>query len=321
MEIIGLIVDQEPHACWDWNLSEKNIEFLDGIDAEYFRYVAEVHADHLEGDDRHKSALALRITYSQALEVLFALLSSLVQAPNCVVGWMLSYNNYQLRNVVKKIHNHEQVYTRFKDQEVSWDILSKYVHSYLGYDEEKTQWIREGFGKLWRRFANDFLDENFTQEYNGAKHGLRTRPGGFTLAIGIEETPGVPASPEKMQNLGGSKFGTSYFSREKILENNRINFRPRRQSRNWDPYNFINGLGFLSMSISNVIAFLRILNKVDPKKCSFLTPKEDGFFDAPWERSVGVINCGFDTIIRAENIRPVTKEEIFASYCEQNTES
>jgi hypothetical protein len=67
------------------------------------------------------------------------------------------------------------------------------------------------------------------------KHGLRTRPGGLTLAIGFEETPGIPAPPEKMHNLGGSKFGTSYFSREKVLESNRINFRPRRQSRNWDP--------------------------------------------------------------------------------------
>jgi hypothetical protein len=75
------------------------------------------------------------------------------------------------------------------------------------------------------------------------------------------------------------------------------------------------------MSINNVIAYLRILNKVDPKQCKFLTPKENGLFDAPWERSVGIINCGFDKIIRAENVRPVTKEEIFASYCDQNTES
>lgn len=318
METIGFTVDEEPNACWDWDLSQKNIEFLDSIDAEYFRYVAEVHADHLEGEDCHRSALALRSTYSQALEVLFALLSSLVQAPNCVVGWMLSYKNHQLKNVVRKINDHEQVYTRLNKQKISWDHLSKHVHSHLGYEQEKMQWIREGFGKLWRSFANDFLDEKFTQEYNGAKHGLRIRPGGFTLAIGLEEIPGTPAPPNKMHNIGGSKFGTSYFSREKILENNRINFRPRRQSRNWDPYNFINGLGFLSMSINNVIEFLRILNKVDPKDCKFLTPKKDGFFNAPWERSVGVINFDFDKIIKSENVRPVTKEEIFSSYCEQN---
>ena len=309
------MVDNEPNACWDWDLCEKNIEFLEGIDSEYFMYVAEAHAVHLESDDRHKSALALRIAYSQALEVLFALLASLVQAPDCVVGWMLTYKNYQLRNVVRKINNSEELYTKFKEPNISWDILSKYVHSYVGYDQEKTQWIKEGFGKLWKRYANDFLDEKFTQEYNSAKHGLRTRPGGFTLSIGLEKEPGIPASPDEMHSLGGSKFGTSYFYRDNIFNKNKINFRPSRQSRNWDPYNFVNGLGFLSMSINNVISVLRIINKVEPKKCKFLTPKEDGFFDTPWERPVGVINFNCDRNLNTENALPVNKEEIIKSYC------
>jgi hypothetical protein len=318
MEIISFAVDEEPHACWDFDLSQKNMEFLNGIDVGYFEYVAEAHAEALEGDNRHRAALALRITYSQALEVLFALLSSMVQAPNCVVGWMLSYNNRQLRNVVRKIDSHQPVLTRFIEKDISWDLLAKYVHSYLGYDQAKMDWIRDGFGKLWRRFASDFLDEKFIDEYNGAKHGLRVRPGGFTLAIGIQEVPGTPASDDKMQNLGGSKFGTSYFVRERILDNNKMNFRPRRHSRNWDPYNFINGLMLLSMSINNVIASLRILNKVDPKECKFWTPNEDGFFDAPWQRSVGVINFDFDRIIRPENVRPVTREQALATYHESN---
>lgn len=320
MEIIGFTIDEEPHACWDWDLSQKNVEFLDGIDADYFRYVSEVYADHLEGENRQRAALALRIAYSQALEVLFALISSMVQAPTCVVGWMLSYKNFQLNNVVKKINDHKEVYTRLSDRNITWDNLAKYVHSYLGYDHDKIQWVKEGFGKLWRRFANDFLDEKFSEEYNAAKHGLRTRSGGFTLSIGLQEQPNIPASSEKMHILGGSKFGTSYFRREKLLENNRINFRPRRQSRNWDPYNFINGLGFLSMSINNVIQFLKILNKIDPKECKFMTPEEDGFFDSPWVRSVGVINFDADKIIRPENVCPVTKKEILSSYYEQKTE-
>lgn len=317
MEIIGFIANTKPYACWDWDLNQKNIEFLEGIDAEYFRYIAEAHAEHLEGENRHRAALALRISYSQALEALMALLCASVQAPNCVIGWMLSYNNSDLKNVVKKISNQKEVYTRLKGRPISWELIAQYIHSNLSFDQLKKEWIIKGFGKLWRKFANDFLDDKFSMEYNGAKHGLRTRPGGFSLAIGFQDAPNVPVSPDKMQSLGGSKYGTSYFTREKLVENDRINFRPRRQSRNWDPYNFINGLGLLSVSINNVISYLRILNKFDPKNCRFITPNDKDFADAPWMKSVGVINFDFDKVITPEKVKPVTKEEIFSSYMEQ----
>lgn len=318
MEIKVFTVDETPYACWDWDLESKNLEFLAGIDSDYFRYVAEAHAAHLEGDDRHRAALSLRISYSQALEVLFSLLCATVQAPNCVVGWMISYKNFELSNVVRKITNSQPVHNRFKDGPISWDLLAKHVHSYLEGDTEKINWIQTGFGKLWRRFAGDFLDEKLTQEYNSAKHGLRTRPGGFSLAIGLQETPDQPAPPEKMQSLGGSKYGTSYFAREKIIENDRINIRPRRQARNWNPENLLNGLTLLAMSINNTLSFLQIVNKVERRQYKYLIPIEEDFFRDPWKESVGVINCQFDRIINPEYVRPVTREQILASYSEQD---
>lgn len=318
LQIILFTVDETPYACWDWELSQKNIEFLEGIDSDYFRYVAESNSDNLGDEDKHRAALSLRIAYSQALEVLFSLLCAAAQAPNCVVGWMLAYKNSELRNVVRKITNIQRINSRLKGDPITWELIAKYVHSHLTYDAKKVEWIQSGFGKLWVRFAKDFLDEKFTREYNSAKHGLRTKLGGFSLAIGLQDVPGKSAPSEKMLNLGGSKYGTSYFSYEKISEKDRINFRPRRHSRNWHPENLINGLHLLSVSINNVLSFLRIVNKVEVSKCKFLTPATEDFYKYPWIKSAGAIDFSADRIIKPEYVNPATKDQILKSYSKRD---
>ncbi len=314
MESVTFVVNETPYACWDWELQRKNLEFLDGIDAEYFKYAAEANLGHLEGDNKHRAALALRLSYSQGLETLLALLCSLVQSPECVIGWMLSYKNSELRNVVRKISDREDVYSMLKDKPVTWELLARHVHSPLNFDEEKRKWIQKGFKHLWSQFAHDFLDESSSNEYNSAKHGMRARAGGFYLAVGPEENPGVPAPPEKMQSLGGSEFGTSFFIRERIVENNNTNFRPRRHSRNWHPENLANGLILLSTSINNVVDFLRMINGVKPEKCRFMTPNSEAAFEQPWKHSVGVNNASFDLIIKPSDISPFAKKDILSTY-------
>ncbi len=313
MEVIKFAVDKTPYACWDWELKKKNLDFLKGIDAEYFRYIAEANAVNLDGDDKQRAALAIRLAYSQGLEVLFALLCSAIQAPQCVVGWMLSYKNSELECLISKINKGEKVFSRFKEQPIGWYSLAKYVHSYLSYEPEKLGWIHEGFGKLWSRFSREFTDEGISQEYNSAKHGLRTSLGGFFLRIGFEEKPGVLAPSKNMRPLGGSVFGTSYFRREKV-GNTWLNFRPRHQSRNWDPQNLIHKLVLLSMSIKNVASFLRILNGEQPEECEFTTPSTKEAFDQPWRRSVGITSTGMDTVLNPEHISPCTKDEVLESY-------
>lgn len=318
MEHVKFVVDETPHACWDWHLQRKNIEFLEGIDSDYFRYVAESNLVGLESEDQQRAALSLRLSYSHGLETLFALLCSMVQAPQCVIGWMISYKNSELRNVVRKITKKENLYSRLKFSPVTWDLLAKHVHSNLGFDEEKLKWIQEGFGQIWKIFADDYLSEGSYQEYNGGKHGLRTRLGGFYFAVGKEDTPGVPAPPEKMQTIEGSEFGTSFFTRETIINNNRINFRPRTQSRNWKPAHLANGLVLLSMSINNILSFLRILNGIKPEKCRFNTPTERLVFKEPWKLCLGGTSINIDTTIRSENITQFSKDDILSSYLKQD---
>ena len=119
MQVVQFVIDETPYACWDWELTRKNLEFLEGIDADYFRYVAETNGANLEGEDKHRAALSLRLAYSQGLETLFALLCSAVQAPQCVVGWMLSYKNEELQQLVQKITESYPKYLA-KSNQVFW---------------------------------------------------------------------------------------------------------------------------------------------------------------------------------------------------------
>jgi hypothetical protein len=317
LEVVTFVIHETPFACWDWELQKKNLEFLEGIDADYFKYVADLNLKNLESNDKHKAALSLRMAYSHGLESLFALLCSLVQAPQCSIGWILNYKNSDLVKLVGKISKNEAIYTRFKKTPISWKLLANRIYANLDYDQEKIALIQDGFGKLWSRFASEFVDDNFILEYNGIKHGLRAKPGGFHLSLGPEVTPGVPAPPKKMISLGGSTFGTSYFVKEHIISSNKINFRPRRHFRNWSPQNLTKGLILISMSIKNVISFLRIFNGVDPKKCQVETPTTKETFEEPWKESIGVTHFDFDLVIEKEHIALFSKDDIFKSYTEK----
>jgi hypothetical protein len=313
MKTVKFMVDERPFACSDWKLREKNLEFLRGVDPCYFQYAALSHVSSLDGDNRQYASLAIRIAYSQGMESLFAFLAAAAQAPECVVGWLLAYRNVDLKSVVRKISTSTLTHSRLKQTAFDWEYLSTVVHSYLGYDKAKTEWIQSGFGRLWSRLAREFVDEKFSLEYNSLKHALRPRPGGAIVTVGAEPAPGVAPPPEEMKNIGGSEFGTSYFIIEKIGDG-RLNFRPKRQAQNWIPQNLVNGLLLIAMSIRNVVSFLRILNGEPPADCRFENPDLREAFISPWALSPGVLSISIDTAIRPEDVRLCSKEDVVASY-------
>lgn len=318
LKYVPFVVDEKPFVCWDWNLRQKNIDFLEGIDAEFYKYIAETHGNNLNNDNKQKAALAIRISYYQAMEVLFALLCSMVQAPACVLGWMLSYTNSDLRTVVKKIKNNEDIYSRWNLKNITWHKLSDLVHSFIS-PENKKEWVAKRFGDFWLRLLSDFLDIKNIQEYNSAKHGLRASPGGFIFSVGVEKEPGKPAPPEKMEKIGGSEFGTSFYYRDHIFRNNKVNFSPKNQHLNWNPTYLANALYLISMSINNVISALRIINKVEPGKCKFLTPDKEESLELFWKQSRDIMSFNYNVNINVKIVHPITKEKIISSYDDNKT--
>lgn len=314
------LVDERAFCLWDQDVKKINLDFLNDIDPEYFEYLADVNFEKL-GDEKEEThqyaALAIRTAFSQGLETLFALLFASIQAPHCVPAWMNLYKNNELYSLVRKINEYKKINSLLKVQVLNWSTISEAIYEALLLDDkEKESTIKRGFGQLWSRFAAIFLQDDFGNEYNSIKHGLRIRTGGFSFAMGVQDAPGIPAPKERMMLMGKSKFGTSYYDINRI-GSMKEHVQIRRNSRNWDPEDMVWGLKLISISISNVISALKIHNGIKPDDVQFHWPSDLESFNGPWKRSrtLGVTSMtGFGLILPPQLEAEFSKDEIIQNY-------
>jgi len=305
-------VDTRPICVQDPEILERNREFLARVDCTYFIYLADVHAAQLDGENAQAAALSLRAAYSHGLEALFAFLGALIQAPECVYGWLAKYRNHELASLIGKIGSGKPVLTKLHAKILKWNDLSAVVHE--GLVLQRTQAIKEGYARLWQRFATDFLNKEFQDEYNSIKHGFRAKSGGFTLAIGPEEVPGVQCPPEKMVSLGGSEYGSVIFAVESLAKGDGINFRSRRRLRNWSPVNFGNALHLIAMSLNNITGRLRIQAGDDPTKIQYRHPTDLESFEVPWREAPGVLASAIDYEVDRSLLPLLDKDQVLSVY-------
>jgi hypothetical protein len=317
-----ILVGERPLCVWGTDIKSLALEFLDNLDATYFEYIANTHSQYITEDKpREKesqfAALAIRTAYSQALETLFALLCAAVQAPYCIHAWIDKYQSRELYVLVRKIHNREPVETLLSVKRVTWQTIAEAIfESLVLEDKEKETRIKQDFGNLWFQFAAQLLDNNFSLEYNSIKHGLRVRPGGFYIAIGAEEKPGVAAPKEKMHLLGKSEFGSHFFAAKKISENTQ-HIEMKRHHRNWSTQDLCWGLHLISLSIANIKSALRIINGVPATDVKFEWATDRDSYQEPWKRArqIGVTSMsGFQIDIKPDFITTFSKDEILAGY-------
>lgn len=106
LEVKVFAAGEDPYCVWDWDLRDRNIQYLKSFDPHYFDYMARTNAAHLGAEDtgeRRRAATAIRAAYHHGLECFFALLFATLQAPDCIVGWMQVYTPAKLRNLVKAL--------------------------------------------------------------------------------------------------------------------------------------------------------------------------------------------------------------------------
>ncbi len=311
LECIEFVVDETPRACWEWDLRQRNLAFLQGLSPEYFDYVARTSFPQLDTEDKHHAALAIRTAYSQALETLFALLCAAAQAPDCTLGWMLAYQPFQLRNVVERIAEGLPILHRLP-KSPTWTYLAELTHGGADAPPDRLTWLIDNTARAWQRFASEFLHEVTSAEYNSAKHGLRTHLGGFTMRYGKGRPQGQPIDLESMTPIVTSEFGTRFFTLTRLGD--KTNFRPLDTAHNWDPEQLANRLVFLSWSITNVILALRRHNGDAAEGCQFVVPNEQEVFDKLWKRRLGStwINVGIE--LTPEHIRARSDDDILRSY-------
>jgi hypothetical protein len=314
-----VVIDERPLFFWDIGIKEKNLRFIEQIDSDYFNYIANVNFSILQNPDenevdktnRQHAAIAMRMAYSQALEVLFSFIFSAVQSPDFVIGWFLKYTNSNLESVVNKIRSHQRVRSRFSTTIRSWKDITNLI--FIGLEETQKQMFArslDNYSTLLAQFAQDFADDSFNDEYNSLKHGLRVNMGGFHLAIGAEDVPGVPEKPENMRLMAHSEFGTTFYTSEKIEETS--NFVIHQKSRNWNPENYYHALHLISMTIKNVKVFLKRINgSLD--ELNYLIPEQPDFHRKPW--LIGSrMSFGMNSQINTTAVPLLSKEEILSIY-------
>ena len=126
-------------------------------------------------------------------------------------------------------------------------------------------------------------------------------PGGFYLAIGAEETPGVPAAPDAMRSMGGSPYGSTFFEIERLGTGKRSpHIRARSVSVNWSAKGLCGRLALISLSIANIVGALQCAMGADPAAIEFVRPDREEAFDDVWI-SVGVTSSSMDSIVRIDS--------------------
>jgi len=278
--MVGFLVDERPHIFV--NDAGANRRFLEGIDRHYWAYQAMVHGEQLESDDagrRQHAAAALRVVYSQGLETMFAFIAALVQSPRFPIGWLARYTNADLRSVVRKIHE-ERAFPCALKEHPSWTAVANLVFGLIA-EPTRTELV-EHFPRFWYRLANRFLEERFEPEYNNLKHGLRAHVSGFGISVGIQDSPDVPAPRERMQSIGGSEYGSTFWLPRKI-DGRRFTFElSRLVSCAWAPGQFAAALPLIGMTINDVAARALLVADADSTKTEFVWPADADAYEAPW---------------------------------------
>src|SRR4051794_13459137 len=85
MKGIVIPVGGDPYAVWEWDLRDRNVEFLSQIDDGYFDNLARAHYSAIEGDESSHAALALRAVLledGKADEAIREFQANLMEAPN-----------------------------------------------------------------------------------------------------------------------------------------------------------------------------------------------------------------------------------------------
>ncbi|MCJ7481574.1 MAG: hypothetical protein MUO31_01265 [Thermodesulfovibrionales bacterium] len=314
------IVGERPFCLWDDNIKKITLEFLDGLNPQFFSYIAnslENKSDDENNSDSQQSALLIRMIYSIALESFFALLASAIQSPYCVPAWINLYKPFELKNIIEKIHNEKPILTCLNAETLSWSSISILLLSCLVLEDKvKESEIKTGFAQLWTSFASEYLETGFSDEYNSIKHGLRVHPGSHKVFMGIQNKIGEPVPIDKLELISKSDFGTSFLKSEAIGEN-KHHQRLKRFRRNWSPIEMAKKLILLQMSIANIQSSLRILNGVPSDKVQFEWPED---FVNPEDSvsrtsTIGLTSTsGPNMVIKPENIIQYSKDDILKHY-------
>lgn len=315
LETCNFMVCDRPFCIWDVGLSEKNLNSIKAISADFFDYIANLHVKQLDTDNKQLAALAIRMAYHHSLETLFSLICATIQAPICIYAWLLKYQIKDIRELLQNAN--KKGFSAYNHPFHSKEISSWKDFSFLVFRCDKNSGhedIAVLFAKFWDKLSVDFTDEAFHQEYNGIKHGYRCKPGGFALSFGPELEPGKPCPNEKMKLLGKSDYGSSFYVAEKFGNPMKKdpNFKTTHRSLGWNAEGNAHALVLISMSISNIKSYLLSINS-KIQEIQYIIPEDENYFERPWESAPTLPKMQFNLNFKEHLVHKKQSDEIIDS--------
>lgn len=304
------VVNEEPYNLVDFNVKQKNKEFIEGIDAEYFQYILKVHLNADESD-KHRGSIALKAALHHAMETFFALLGTYVQAHDCSYAWVAKYKNSELRDFIERIHEKDNLFTKLVLDEVSWEGIASHIFQCDTSTADEQKSLAKLFAKFWRRLARYYLDQNNTDEYNSVKHGFRARAGGFSLYAGIQKSLGELS--DEMSLVGACDNGVSIFKLEPVdQQKGNRSLKSKVVATNY--YQEQSGLlmQLVYLSIYNLKSALKIVNKIDGDTPIFKVPEDQSIFERAWGYRPSVNNLTMEVVVENPSSFFVTREQLQA---------
>ena len=314
---------------WGHDLAIDNANFLERMDANlYFRtahgIIARPDADSVgdtpDDDQNRKDVSSLsRLLWHHGIETLVMVLGAYMQAPSVAHAYLLKCKTEDATQLARLLLNDTKPrYNRLAGAALSLTSLLNGIHRSAAWPDHDTVIAR--FARALRNMLRDYADEKHRWEYNSIKHGLRAIHGRFAIAFGLEEVPGVPASPETMEMVGFSR-DASFFDVAKPLRNaskhaSKVHFLTEKVSVAWSLEKVLCELQLLSLMLHNTVSALRIAGGAAPGAVTFNKIADDEAF---WEmyaslHAGNVPTSSFSIDVDARAATLPTDKQIFDSY-------
>lgn len=303
-------VNDTPFCLWEVEPELRVRKFLDGIDVEFFDYSLQTH---LRTEDEKRALVAIRLSLHHATETMFSLLGAYVQAPDRPYAWIAKCSNSELRKFTERVRRGDStLISKLNLADISWASVSQAVFATYQPGTERHANTVKCFANLWTTLTGEFNNNTYVDEYNALKHGFRVRPGGITLAAGVEHEYGVAPYADEMKTIGSSQFGATFLKIESLGTVNDPHIRSRQISVNWSLERTILLHQLVHMSINNVVSALKVINNYKPGECLFLRPQDDEDFQKPWRHSPGVTSMSFDHTLDESLLPQITRADLLA---------
>ncbi len=311
LESAKFVVLDRPVCIWDPTLSETNRQFLRGLDPAFYVHQANLLQSGLSEHDARSiknpndrfSALALRIQFGMALESMFALLGAVIQAPDCVFGWLSVYQNSDLVGLVQRITDHGSLRTRKPFRPATWENISRLLLQPLAEESpDNHERLSRQFSDTWYHFARFYCDPIRAREYNCLKHSFRISPVGIKITFTHED-----------EEFFTSECAIGHrFPYLKKNPNRKFDYSISHASVALEPECYAAGMVIAALSINNAISFARTWTGDIESERKVLFPSNDGLFGIFTKMSAAIQSTSFGRTSTPD--RYCSEEEIYADY-------